>query len=107
MLLQYRTGQDRAIGFGILSVLGRPASTYDSGCMAAWCLSALKDLRMNLGSCLLFHYQPLLLVPVASVLLPGATCGHFYTSVFLCMKKNHSVHSLIPQIRCGGAVFVS
>lgn len=105
MLLQYRTGQDRAIGFGILSVLGRPASTCDPGYMAAWCLSALKDLRMNLDSCLLFHYQPLLLFPAASVLLPGATCGHFYMSAFLfpylCMKKKHSIHSFIPQIRCG------
>lgn len=105
MLLQYRTGQDRAIGFGILSVLGRPASTCDPGYMAAWCLSALKDLRMNLDSCLLFHYQPLLLFPAASVLLPGATCGHFYMYAFLfpylCMKKKHSIHSFIPQIRCG------
>lgn len=73
------------------------------GCMVFECTERFKNESGLLPSFSLSI--SLLLFPAASVLLPGATCGHFYMSAFLfpylCMKKKHSIHSFIPQIRCG------
>ena len=66
MLPQYRTGQVRAIGFWILSVLGRPVSTCKSGCMAAWCSSALAFFFVIKPYCL----SPLPLAPAWGYMWP-------------------------------------
>lgn len=71
------------------------------GCMVFECTGIL---RMNLDSCLLFSLSISLLFPALCLCLgphvATFTCLPFSFPIF-CMKKKHSIHSFILQIRCG------
>lgn len=109
MLLQCRTSQVRAVGSGILRVLWRPAVVRKLGCV----VFGFKN-QPGLLPCFLLSSSTTCpsWSPTVSVLPPWAPCGHFYVSLsflfpHLCTKAKHSTHSFIPQIECGGSVFVS